>query len=393
LVEALIEQRHALAPLRVVVGASFAGLFRPEHADAFEFIGFGAVGRTGDLARAGVLDVLPVHLGSIPSLLMTGRTRIDAVLLQLSAPDANRVHSLGLGTDYLRAAIASARVVLAEINPQVPFTRGDTAVRADEVTDTIRDERPLTTVERRPPLPEDRAIAEHIAALIPDGATIQLGVGGTPDAVLAALRDKSDLGVHSGVISDAVVDLIEAGVITNRNKEIDAGVTVTGLLWGTDRLYRWAHDNPALAMRAVTYTHDAQVLSSFRSFYAINSATEVDLTGQINGEVADGRYVGTVGGQGAFARAGLMSAAGRSIVGLPSTARDGTRSRIVAHLSAGVTTTARADADLVVTEHGVADLRGATLRERAARLLAIADPRHRDELGEAAKRSGARSAS
>jgi acetyl-CoA hydrolase len=326
-------------------------------------------------------------------LLTAGRPRIDAVLLQLSAPDANGVHSLGLGTDFLRAAIASARVVLAEINPHVPFTHGDTALRADELTDIIRDERPLTTVERRPPLPEDRAIAEHIAALIPDGATIQLGVGGTPDAVLAALGDKSDLGVHSGVISDAVVDLIEAGVVTNRNKEIDAGATVTGLLWGTDRLYGWAHDNPALSMRAVTYTHDAQVLSAFRSFYAINSATEVDLTGQINGEVADGRYVGTVGGQGAFARAGLMSAAGRSIVALPSTARDGTRSRIVAHLSAGVTTTARADADLVVTEHGVADLRGATLRERAARLLAIADPRHRDELGEAMERSGARSAS
>jgi acetyl-CoA hydrolase len=140
-------------------------------------------------------------------------------------------------------------------------------------------------------------------------------------------------------------------------------------------------------MRAVTYTHDPQVLSSFGPFFAVNSATEVNLTGQINGEVADGRYVGTVGGQGAFARAGLQSASGRSIVALPSTARDGTRSRIVAELSAGVTTTARADADLVVTEHGVADLRGATLSERAARLIAIADPRHRDALLERAPSS------
>jgi acetyl-CoA hydrolase len=370
--------------LRVVVGASFNGLFRPEHADALRFAGFGAVGRTGDLSRAGVLDVLPVHLGSIPSLLTSGRVPIDAVLLQLSAPDADGVHSLGLGSDYLLAAVGCARVVLAEINPRVPFTRGDTAVPSSRLTDVTHDERPLTTVERRAPLPEDRAIAEHIAALIPDGATIQLGVGGTPDAVLAALCDKNDLGVHSGVISDAVVDLIDAGVITNRRKEIDAGITVTGLLWGTDRLYRWADDNPALAMRAVTYTHDPQVLSAFGPFFAINSATEVDLTGQINGEVADGRYVGTVGGQGAFARAGLQSAAGRSIVALPSTARDGTRSRIVAELSGGVTTTARADADLVVTEHGIADLRGATLSERAAGLIAVADPRHRDALLEAA---------
>jgi acetyl-CoA hydrolase len=384
LVEALIEQRHALAPLRVVVGASFTGLFRPEHADALQFIGFAAVGRTGELARAGVLDVVPVHLGSIPSLLATGRVPIDAVLLQLSAPDAHGVHSLGLGVDYLPAAIARARVVLAEVNPRVPFTRGDTAVRADQLTDVVHDERPLTTVERRPPLPEDRAIADHIAALIPDGATIQLGVGGTPDAVLAALGRKNDLGVHSGVISDAVAELIEAGVVTNRRKEIDVGVTVSGLLWGTDRLYRWAADNGALSMRAVTYTHDPHVLSSFESFYAINSATEVDLTGQINGEVADGRYMGTVGGQGAFARAGLQSAAGRSIVALPSTARDGTRSRIVAQLSTGVTTTPRADADVVVTEHGVADLRGATISERVARMIAIADHRHRDELRAAA---------
>ncbi|MET0909016.1 MAG: acetyl-CoA hydrolase/transferase C-terminal domain-containing protein, partial [Ilumatobacteraceae bacterium] len=203
---------------------------------------------------------------------------------------------------------------------------------------------------------------------------------GTPDAVLAQLGDKHDLGVHSGLISDAVVDLVEGGVVTNRRKEIDQGITVTGSLYGTDRLYAWADRNPALRMRSLAYTHEPRVLEQFGTFYAINSAIEVDLTGQINGESAAGQYVGTIGGQGAFARAALTSRTGRSIVALPSTARDGTISRIVHRLADGIVSTARADADLIVTEHGVADLRGASLSERTARLLAIADPRHRDAL-------------
>ena len=251
---------------------------------------------------------------------------------------------------------------------------------ASALTATVHDDRPLQQADLRPPLPEDSVIAGLVAALIPDGATLQFGVGGTPDAVLAGLGEKNDLGVHSGMISDAVVDLIEAGVVTNRAKGIDEGVTVTGALFGSDRLYSWADRNPMFAMRPVTYTHDAAVLASVRSLYAINSAIEVDLTGQVNGEVAAGQYVGTVGGQPAFARAAALSTDGRAIVALPSTARGGELSRIVARTSAGVTSTARCDADLVVTEHGVADLRGATLAERRVRLLAIADPRDRDAL-------------
>ena len=194
---------------------------------------------------------------------------------------------------------------------------------------------------------------------------MQFGVGGTPDAVLAALGDKHDLGVHSGLISDAVVDLVEAGVVTNARKPIDTGLTVTGAIVGTERLYRWAHRNPSLLMRPVSYTHNPQVLSSFDTFFAINAAIEVDLGGQINAEMVNGTYIGAVGGQGAFARAGAAAPHGRSIIALPSTAASGTISRIVARLGDAVTSTPRADADLVVTEHGVADLRGATLRQRA----------------------------
>jgi acetyl-CoA hydrolase len=380
LVEALIEQRHALAPLKVFVGASFTGLLQPEHADALEFVGFGAVGRTASLARAGVLSIMPVHLGSIPALIRAGRIRADVVLLQLSEANGQRVHSLGLLSDYLQVAVARARAVIAEINPKVPFTLGETSVPAARLTASIRDDRDLVEVERRAPFAEDDLIADHVAARIPDGATIQFGVGGTPDAVLTRLHGKNDLGVHSGLLSDSFVDLVEAGVVTNARKEIDRGVTVTGSLYGTKRLYRWADRNPALSMRSLDYTHNANVLGRLSALYAINSAVEVDLTGQINGEFAAGAYVGTVGGQGAFARAAMTSTSGRSIVALPSTAKGGTASRIVSRLSGGITTTARADADLIVTEHGVADLRGATLRQRTERLIAIADPSFQDEL-------------
>ena len=198
--------------------------------------------------------------------------------------------------------------------------------------------------------------------------------------MLARLRDRRDLGIHSGLMSDSLLDLIEAGAVTNARKEIDRGVTVAGALFGTDRLYRWADRNPALRMRSVAYTHAAHVLGAFGALYAVNSAIEVDLTGQINAETIGGEHVGLIGGQGAFTRAASTSATGRSIIALGSVARGGEVSRIVARLPDGVVTTPRADADLFVTEHGVADLRGVPIAERRARMIAIADPRHRDDL-------------
>lgn len=380
LVEALIDQRHALEPLTVFVGGTGSGLWQPEHADVLRFVGYGAIGRTAVLSRAGVLDVMPVHLGSLP-LLFTSRTiPIDVVLCQLSTADDDGRHSLGLVADYLPAAIAVARTTIAEVNPHVPYTFGATIPSSDERLVTVPDERPLPSVQRRDPSEEDRAIAARVAGLVPDGATVQFGVGGTPDAVLAALADKRDLGIHSGLIGDAVVDLVEAGVVTNARKPVDTGRTVTGAIVGTERLYRWADRNPNLFMRPVSYTHDPRVLGAFDAFFAINAAIEVDLGGQINAETVNGEYVGAVGGHGAFARAGAAAPLGRSIIALASTAAAGAISRIVARLGDGVTSTPRADADLVVTEHGVADLRGATLRQRAERLIAIAAPAHREAL-------------
>jgi acyl-CoA hydrolase len=380
LVEALVEQRRHLADVRLFVGASFTGLLRPEHAEAFQISSFGGIGRTSALTRQGLVDILPVHLGTLPDLIAAGRLRVDVVLVQVSEPDHDGTCSLGLVADYLQPAITAARTVIAEINPRVPYTLGDTPVPMGRFAATVHDDRPLIQVPGREPSPEEDAIGRRVAELIPDGATLQFGIGGTPDAVLGHLSGRRDLGIHSGLVGDAVVDLIEDGTVTNARKPIDTGMTVAGVLFGTDRLYRWADRNPQLRMRSLTYTHHPAVLARIDDLHAINSALEVDLTGQVNAEMAGGRHVGAIGGQGAFTRAAAMSSRGRSVIALPSTARGGSTSRLVPRLDDRIVTTPRADADLVVTEHGVADLRGATVSERAARLVDIAHPDHREAL-------------
>jgi len=221
---------------------------------------------------------------------------------------------------------------------------------------------------------------------VPDRATIELGIGLIPEAVTAALGGKRGLGVHSGAVGDGIAALMQAGTIDNRHKEIDAGVTVATMLTGTRRLYAFADRNELIRIRSTRYTHDAVVLGNFRRFIAINSALEVDLTGQVNAETAQGRNIGLTGGQMDFVRAANRAAEGRSIIALPATSRDRRHSRIVPRLVDGVVTCPRADADCVVTEFGIAELRGRTLAERARAILAIADPAFRDELERAAER-------
>jgi acetyl-CoA hydrolase len=233
------------------------------------------------------------------------------------------------------------------------------------------------------------AVARHVASLVPDRATVQLGVGTLPVAVARALGGHRDLGVHSGVVSDVLVDLVEQGVVTNAYKGRDAGRTVTGGLFGTQRLRDFAQQSGSIDMRSVEYTHHIGVTASLAQFHSINSAIEVDLSGQANAEVAADRYLGAVGGQVDFVRGGSASVGGRSIIALPSTTPDGRHSRIVATLQGHPVTTARSDVDVIVTEYGVAHLRGCSLRERARRLLAIAHPDHREALIRALRDGGA----
>jgi acyl-CoA hydrolase len=234
-------------------------------------------------------------------------------------------------------------------------------------------------LEPQPIGEREEIIARHVGRYIEDGTTVQIGIGAIPDAVMASISDRRDLGFHSGLISDRVADLIENGAMTNARKPIDTGIAVACMVLGTSRLYRFVHRNPAVVMFSVAHTHGAKVISQLNRFVAINSAVEVDLTGQVNAEVAGGVYVGTVGGQVDFVRGAQLAENGRSVIALPSTARNGKLSRIVSRLS-GPVTTARSDADAIVTEFGAADLRGQPLDERVRRMIAIAHPDFREPL-------------
>jgi acetyl-CoA hydrolase len=330
----------------------------------------------------GALDVLPVNYSALPDLVASRRLAIDVVLLQLTAD--GDAFNLSLMVDHLADAIPAAQTVVAEINDLLPVTYGDTRIDAEHVDHLIFVSRKPFEVIPRPTRAIEREIAAHVSRLIGDGATLQIGLGSLPDAILESLTDKKDLGVHSGTIGDRVADLVEAGVITNRKKPIDTGKCVAGTLLGSQRLYRWAHRNSFLAMRSPRYTHDILVHAALPRLIGINTALEVDLTGQMNAEIAQGRHVGMVGGHGDFMRGCLKSQGGRAIIAMEATARNGAISRIVPRLSGGIVTTARSDADIVVTEYGIAELRGRPVSERARQLIAIAHPDFRRALAEAA---------
>ena len=378
-------QAPRCAPFRVFFPLTFSTSFGAEHPNVLvTALGGASAGRRHFAKGAG--SVVPANISDIPGLISDGRLKIDIVLLQVCGPDEAGLYNAGLGIEHLHAAMERARLVVAQVNPNLPWTCGDTAVEPGAIDLLVPGAAGPLELPARPASPIDRAIAAHVARLIPDRATIELGLGAIPEAVTRAIGDKRGLGVHSGAIGDGIADLMEAGVVDNRHKEIDTGVTVATMLMGTSRLYRFAHRNPALQVRATSYTHDALVLGNLRRFVAINGALEVDLTGQVNAETAGGRHIGLVGGQMDFVRAANRSPEGRSIIALQSTNRDRSRSRIVARLADGVVTTPRAEADVIVTEHGVAELRGRTLAERARALIAIADPGFRSELERAAER-------
>jgi len=331
----------------------------------------------------GALDVLPINYSAMPDLVTSGRLPIDVVLLQLAAD--SDAFNLSLMVDHVADAVPRARVVVAEINDLLPVTFGETRIEAADVDHVVHVSRPPFELHSRASRAIEQEIAAHVCRLIGDGATLQIGLGSLPDAVLESLTTKRDLSLHSGTLGDRVVDLVEAGVITNRKKPADTGKCVTATLLGSQRVYRWAHRNPLLEMRSPRYTHDILVHAALPRLTGINTALEVDLTGQINAEVAGGQNVGMVGGHGDFMRGCLKSPGGRGIIVMAATAHNSTVSRIVPILSRGIVTTARSDADTIVTEYGIAELRGRSVSERARQLIAIAHPNFRRTLSEAAE--------
>lgn len=379
LTEALVQQRAALGGVGVFIGATFSQTLQPEHADHLRISGFGAIGTSSALTRAGVLEIVPCHVGQIAGYIAQGVIGCDVAFVQVSPPGPDGRFSFGVIHDYTPAAVSKARVVVAEVNDQVPWTHGASSLGAEDIDVLVATSRPLLEVAPARIGSIESAIARHAGAFIGDGAVLQIGIGAIPDAILQSITDRRDLGLHSGMVGDAVVDLVESGALTNARKRVDRGVSVAGALIGSRRLYDFAHHNPGIGMRDSACTHGESVLAGIDGLVSINSAVEVDLTGQVNAEVAAGSYLGGTGGQVDYVRAGHRSSGGRSLIAFASTARGGAVSRITAKL-AGPVTTARSDVDVVVTEHGAADLRGQPLRERARRLIPIAAPAFRETL-------------
>ncbi|MCT2557503.1 acetyl-CoA hydrolase [Tsuneonella sp. YG55] len=378
LVEVLIAQSPEIDDLSVFIGSSFSGLIDAESARTFALRGIGGIGTLRAASAAGRLTIIPIRMSEIEPAIAEGSLRCDVAMISVGPADSEGFHSCGLVSDHIRAAIAKARLVVAEINECLPWTFGERIHSSEiDVAVPVNYSPPEIAPTRTDAV--SRAIAKNCAASIDDGSVLQSGVGALPDAIIRQLGDRKDLGVHSGMIGDGFVDLIEAGVVTNARKEIDAGISVGCALVGTSRLYRFAHRNPAMRMAPASYTHGAAVIARLTRFVAINSALEVDLTGQVNCEVIDGQYIGATGGVADFARAASNSPGGRNIITLPATARQGSVSRIVARLS-GPVTLSRSDADVIVTEFGAAELKGCSLSERARRLVAIAHPDFREDL-------------
>ena len=379
LIETLIAQAHGVEALSAFAATSFSGLLTSETTANFSVSSMGAIGALRVLTKARQLDVIPCHVGQVAPMIEQGLIGCDVAFVQVSPPDADGNHSYGLINDFVQAAVAKARVVIAEVNDQVPYTHCDALLPASKIDCAVRVSRPPVEVQAATIGETDQAIAKTLAGYIDDGSVLQVGIGAVPDATLRLLTDRRDLGIHSGMVGDGLVDLVEAGVVTNARKSIDAGVSIAGALIGTRRLYRFADGNPQLGMRCSSYTHDAAVLARLDKLVTINSAVEVDLTGQVNAEQSGDRYFGGTGGQVDYVRAGARSPGGRSIIALPATAKAGTLSRITPQLS-GPVTTARSEVDVIVTEFGAAELKGQSLAERSRRLAAIAHPDFREEL-------------
>jgi len=353
---------------------------RPEYRESFHtrclFIG----ANLREAVAAGTADYVPVFLSEVPALFRRGVLPLDVALVQVSPPDRHGFCSLGVSVDAARAAVQTAPLVVAQVNPNMPRTHGDGLIHADEIDFAVEVSDPLPEHPPHELSEAELAIGRHVAALVEDGATIQTGIGAIPDAVLAALGGHRDLGIHTEMFSDGLIPLVESGVVNGSRKRIHPGKIVAGFMMGTRRLYDFADDNPQVAMLDIAYVNDTAVIRRNPKVTAINSAVEVDITGQVCADSIGTRQYSGVGGQMDFIRGASLSEGGKPIIALPSVTSRG-ESRVVACLKpgAGVVTT-RAHVHYVVTEFGVAELYGKSLRERARALVAVAHPAHRERI-------------
>ncbi len=341
---------------------------------------------TRDAINQGGADYTPIFLSQTPDLLRNGLAAMDVALVQVSCPDEHGYMSLGISVDIVKAAVESSRIVIVQVNPRMPRVHGDSFIHISAADHVIYHDEPL--LEYHPEVPGEIAerIGRYVARIIKDGDTIQVGYGALPNGIMAALSGKKHLGIHTELLSDGIMELIKAGVVDNSRKSVDRGKTVASFCMGSTELYEFLDDNPAIELRPVDYTNSQLVIARHENMVAINSALEIDLTGQSTAESLGTTFFSGVGGQADFMRGVVLAPGGRTILALQSTAHDGEVSRITSMLSEGAgVTLVRGDLHYVVTEYGIAYLHGKTIRQRAMDLIAIAHPRFRPQLIQEAK--------
>jgi acyl-CoA hydrolase len=377
LVGEFIKAAHAISGLTAFCGYTLSDAWAGVSPGQPDITAYAAHGSLRKLSAAGLVDILSCHYSRIEELIAAGHIRIDVVLLQVAPPGADGYCSLGATVDYAAVAVERARAVLVEVNPNMPRTSSSRRLHRSRITASVSSSHQLADSPVRPPTAAERAVARHVAAFIPSGATIQLGASALADAIGQELRGRRGLRVRFGLVGDWLVDLGQAGALDG-----SPGSCVTGMALGTERLYRFLSDSPQVRMAPISEQVAPAEMAGCDPYVAVNSAIEVDLQGQVSSEVAGCRYVGAVGGQVDFFRAARNARSGLAIVALAASNADGSTSRIVP-AARGPVTTPQSDVDLVITEFGAADLRGTSYRARAERLIAVAAPQHRAALASA----------
>ncbi len=325
-------------------------------------------------------EYIPVHFSQIGRLILEKKIPVDVLMIQLSRPDKNGNFSCGISVEYMKEAIEAAGIVIAEINDQMPRTCGDTLVPSAKVDYIVEVSRPLLTYDPGLITETEEKIGELVSDLIPDCSVLQFGPGKIYRAILKHLNNKKDIGVHTGLFTDDIIPLVKKGVITGTKKTIDRHKIIATAIIGTEKVYDFIHNNKLVELKPANYTHNIRVLSRIDNFISLNSAIEVDLTGQVNSETIGLSLINGVGGMIDFVRGAIASNGGRAILALPSITRDGKKSRVVPLIKEGIVTAGRADFHYIVTEYGITDLYGSTVSERAQQMISIAHPRFRNEL-------------
>jgi acetyl-CoA hydrolase len=394
LVEAMVARAEELHDVEVchLLGVGEAAYVRPEMEGHFRHNAFFIGKNVRKAVCEGRADFTPIYLHEVSVMFLSRQYRIDVALIQVSPPDEHGYCSFGVGVEATKAATEVAKVVVAQINPNMPRTLGDSFIHMKKIDYCVESDLPLKELpqlegdETQEELEAYKAIGQNVASLIDDGSTLQLGIGRIPDSVLRSLGDRKDLGIHTEMVSDGVIPLIDAGVITNRRKTLLPGKIVLAFVLGSHKLFDFVDNNPFFEFRPTHFTNDPFTIARNRKMVAINSAIEIDLTGQVCADSMGYKFFSGFGGQVDFIRGAAKSEGGKPIIALPSTATGGTVSRIVSHLQEGAgVTTNRGDVHYVATEYGVVNLHGKTIRDRIEMLTSIAHPKFREELTRSAR--------